>query len=65
MRVEKEEWVKWFKLLNMVEATAANKNVSQEEIEREVARRYQVLQQESQTLLNRVMELEDERKENQ
>lgn len=49
----------------MVEASPANKNVSQEEIEREVARRYQVLQQESQTLLNRVMELEDERKENQ
>ena len=49
----------------MVEATAPKKPVNEEEIEREVARRYQVLQQESQTLLNRVMELEDERKENQ
>ena len=47
----------------MVEAT--KKEVNQQEIEREVARRYQVLQQESQTLLNRVMELEDEKKENE
>ena len=43
----------------------AKKQVSQEEIEREVARRYQVLQQESQTLISRVMELEDEKKENE
>ena len=48
----------------MVDATKP-KVVSQEEIEREVSRRYQVLQQESQTLLNRVMELDDEKKENQ
>lgn len=48
----------------MVDATKP-KVVSQEEIEREVQRRYQVLQQESQTLLNRVMELDDERKENE
>lgn len=35
-----------------------------QDIEREVARRYQVLQQEVQALIGRIMELEDERKEN-
>ena len=49
----------------MVESTQKDKVVTQEQIEREVARRYQVLQQESQTLVTRVMEIDDERKENQ
>ena len=39
--------------------------VSAEAIEREVARRYQVIQQEVKALVSRIMEIEDEQKENQ
>ena len=49
----------------MVEATQPKREATPEEIEREVARRYQILSQESQALVQRLMELEDERKENQ
>ena len=47
----------------MVEAVKP-KDISPEQAEREVARRYQVLQQESQALVQRLVELEDEKKEN-
>ena len=47
----------------MVEATKP-KEFTPEQVEREVARRYQVLQQESQALVQRLVELEDEKREN-
>ena len=47
----------------MVEKTQAK--IDPEAIEREVARRYQVIQQEVKTLVSRIMEIEDEQKENQ
>ena len=47
----------------MVEAKKPE-TITPEQAEREVARRYQVLQQESQALIKRLMELEDEKKEN-
>ena len=52
----------------MVESTNKAPSVpemSPEQIEREVAKRYQILQQEVQALVSRLMEVEDERKENQ
>ena len=41
----------------------AKRELTPEEAEREVARRYQVLQSESSALVSRVMEIEDEKKE--
>ena len=38
---------------------------SEEEIQREVAKRYNILHQETNALVSRLMEVEDERKENQ
>jgi len=48
----------------MVESTQKREQTN-EEVEREVARRYQILSQESQALVQRLMEIDDERKENQ
>ena len=38
---------------------------SEEQIQREVAKRYNILHQETNALVSRLMEVEDERKENQ
>ena len=45
--------------------TDAKKQQLQQDIEKEVARRYQVMQQETQALISRIMEIEDEKKENE
>ncbi len=42
-----------------------NPNPSEAEIERATARKYQQLQQETQALVGRLMEVEDEKKENE
>mmetsp|Transcript_2035 Transcript_2035/g.1372 ORF Transcript_2035/g.1372 Transcript_2035/m.1372 type:complete len:129 (+) Transcript_2035:34-420(+) len=50
----------------MVESmSGASKQQLQQDIEKEVARRYQVMQQETQALISRIMEVEDEKKENE
>ena len=51
----------------MVEPTkqeAPKVQMTEEQVQREVARRYQILQQEVQALVSRIMEVGDERKEN-
>ena len=52
-----------------VAATAAQANaaaaLSEQEIERMTARKYQQLNQETQALVQRLMEVEDEKKENE
>lgn len=48
----------------MVEARKPE-TITPEQAEKEVARRYQQLQQETQALVSRLMELEDEKKENE
>ena len=50
----------------MVESTtqAQAPQLSEEQIQREVAKRYQILQQEVQALVSRIMEVEDESAEN-
>ena len=49
----------------MVEKSQPKVEVSPEALEREVTRRYQVIQQEVKALVSRIMEIEDEQKENQ
>ena len=52
----------------MVESTqkqAPQVQMTEEQAQREVGRRYQILQQEVQALVSRIMEVDDERKENQ
>ena len=46
-------------------STNANPNISQEQIEQRVAMRYKQLQQEAQVLVSKLMEIEDEKKENE
>jgi len=56
-----------FNLINMVEPVAQTNTpqISEEELERQTARKYQQLQQETQALIARLMEVEDEKKENE
>ena len=56
-----------FNLINMVEPVAQTNTpqISEAELERQTARKYQQLQQETQALIARLMEVEDEKKENE
>lgn len=53
-------------MVQPVEQTSAQqRQISEAEMERMTARKYQQLQQESQALISRLMEVEDEKRENE
>jgi len=54
-----------FKMVETVAQTPAQPRPSEAEIERAVARKYQMMQQETNALVSRLMEVEDEKRENE